>query len=1330
MPPDPSKPAKPTDPRVGAALREYLERVDRGEELSRDDFLLRHAEIADVLRPFIVEDENLRKMAGLEPSRESAGVSTRTFAAHSQETAPPRAEGNRPGKPTESGLEGQFGRYRIIRALGRGGMGAVYLAEDTQLKREVAIKTPRFDDDPSGEVLSRFYREAHLAATLRHANICPVYDVGQIDRKHFISMAYIEGRPLSSFTRPDKLQPERQVQIVIRKLALALQAAHDKGIIHRDLKPANIMVDAASEPIIMDFGLARQTLDESQTHLTLQGDIVGTPAYMSPEQVEGQVATIGPPADQYSLGVILYEMLTGQVPFRGTIPSILGQILTKEPPPPSQLRAGVDPRLEAVCLKMMQKKASDRYPSLRAVAGELTNILKTPASTSVTKRTTSRASIRPDAFDPAGVETGGSRVLKPSEPNATLRMAVSAREDKSATGLALLRPFRRRFGEGGWIAWSVAALALAASAAVCGVILISWGPGQAVIAVDVKDPGVEVAVKGTSVTVTDPGKQSVTVVAGEQELTISSPGLEGTFKRFSLKKGDTRTVTVSIVNRKLEALLEGEVSQPAAGGNQAPPPPTSLEPDPNPADRSKPFGRPFLVRGDWKTEKGELVQTSLGSTFRYKSDLNPVVVFGQKVSNYDFSVDVMKTGGSAAVGVFIHWLGPAHWQTFHLNHNEGIDFSSKAYSRWHRRNPSFWRLKKYDSNRWYTLKVEVRGPAVKAYLDGVLEFEDSDPQFAEGRIALFTDTATARFRRIKVADPAGKIVFEGLPDLVGVDAKIDSEPGRGQIPHSLSPGETAAKSAQEQWARRLKTAVVTTNAIGIKLALIPPGDFQMGSPAAEAPHGHGELRHGVRITAPFYLGLCEVTQAEFKQLLKRNPSWFQNCSPDEAASGPDTSRLPVDSVNWFDAIEFCNKLSELEKLHPYYRLADVKRNAAGSIDDAMVTVEGGTGYRLPSEAQWEYACRAGSTTPFNFGLACNGLECNCDGSRPYGTTERRSPIFTTVRVGSYLPNSFGLFDMHGNLTEWCQDCFSRDYYASSPIDDPTGPSSGADHVGRGGSFYWPAQGSRSAARDAGRPQGRWWYWGFRVARDAVAEARIPRDADRRAAQAVASLGGWATIRFDGSVRKITKQEQLPPQPFELTGLSLDRTKVTDDELALFEGLSKMTEIHLANTHVTDAGLKHLQGLFQLETLHLDGLQITDAGLASLRNLKSLRVLYVANTRITDAGLVHLEEMSELRTLGLFGLRVGDEGLKHLTGLSKLEVLRIRGNHVTDAGLKYLAMLPNLQVLRMSRTRVTNAGLLELKNMKNLRVLELRESNVTPEGVEQLRKLLPKCNISR
>jgi len=375
---DQPKPAEPIDSPIEAALREYLERLDRGELVDREEFLERRAPIAEKLRSLIAAEDERRKLAGAEAPLDRAHDSTKSFVKHDRETLVPQPIARQAAETSGTGLAGKFGRYQIIREIGKGAMGTVYLAEDTHIGRQIALKTPHFKEDPTGEQAERFFREARAAGNLRHPNICPIHDFGQIDGKHFISMAYIEGRPLSAFIRPDKPQTERQILIVVRKAALALQEAHDHGIVHRDLKPANIMVDKKSEPIIMDFGLARQTLRESDIRLTQTGNIIGTPAYMSPEQVGGEPDKIGPPTDQYSLGVILYELLTCQLPFRGSVMAVMSQVLTSEPPPPSQLRSDLDPRIEAVCLKMMAKKPSERFASLKAATDELAIILKRP----------------------------------------------------------------------------------------------------------------------------------------------------------------------------------------------------------------------------------------------------------------------------------------------------------------------------------------------------------------------------------------------------------------------------------------------------------------------------------------------------------------------------------------------------------------------------------------------------------------------------------------------------------------------------------------------------------------------------------------------------------------------------------------------------------------------------------------------------------------------------------------------------------------------------------------------------------------------------------------
>jgi len=268
-----------------------------------------------------------------------------------------------------------FGRYRITKTLGEGAMGSVYLAHDTQLNRKVALKIPKFDKSEAKHI-ERFLREARSAATLTHPNICPVFDVGEIDGTYFMTMAYIQGHTLQDFVNPDKPQRDRNVAHTVRKVALALHEAHRNGLVHRDVKPSNVMIDQRNEPIIMDFGLARQIDENDDARLTRDGAILGSPAYMSPEQVEGKADKLGPGSDIYSLGVILYELLTGHLPFQGSVAAIIGQILTKEPDSPLKYRPDMSLRLAEICMKAMAKQPRDRYASMQQLAADLMEFLK------------------------------------------------------------------------------------------------------------------------------------------------------------------------------------------------------------------------------------------------------------------------------------------------------------------------------------------------------------------------------------------------------------------------------------------------------------------------------------------------------------------------------------------------------------------------------------------------------------------------------------------------------------------------------------------------------------------------------------------------------------------------------------------------------------------------------------------------------------------------------------------------------------------------------------------------------------------------------------------
>ncbi|MBT6485303.1 MAG: protein kinase [Planctomycetaceae bacterium] len=261
----------------------------------------------------------------------------------------------------------QLGRFQIKSRLGAGAFGEVFRAHDPQLDRDIALKVPHAAVLQNAKVAKRFLIEARATARLTHPNIVPVFDAGQDAGHHYIASAFIEGKTLD-----DALTETfdfRKAARIVMKLAGALAYAHEQGIVHRDIKPANIMLDEKGEPHLMDFGLAR--LETGTENLTHDGAILGTPAYMPPEQAAGDLEKVSAASDQYSLGVTLYEILCGERPFSGPPEIVIFNVINQEPPSPRSIKESIPRDLETICMKAMAKEQSARYENGNALAEDL-----------------------------------------------------------------------------------------------------------------------------------------------------------------------------------------------------------------------------------------------------------------------------------------------------------------------------------------------------------------------------------------------------------------------------------------------------------------------------------------------------------------------------------------------------------------------------------------------------------------------------------------------------------------------------------------------------------------------------------------------------------------------------------------------------------------------------------------------------------------------------------------------------------------------------------------------------------------------------------------------
>lgn len=565
------------------------------------------------------------------------------LASHISHSETDVGGGTRPSGGRVSEVPKTFGKYQLIRLLGEGGMGAVYLARDTELERDVALKLPKIKGTKSGEVLDRFRREARTAATLNHPNVCPMYEFGELDGQFFLTMAYVDGEPLSYYTKKTKAIAARQVALLIRKLAMALAHAHAKGIIHRDLKPGNVMINKKAEPIVMDFGLARRDASED-TRLTQTGAFVGTPAYVSPEQITNRKGEVDHRTDIYSLGVMLYEMLAQRLPYEAeNAMNMMAQVLTGTPDPPTVHRGRACPRLSEIAMKAITRDVTQRYQTMKEVADDLTAYLKgdraprADLSESAARIATGfgdevyqTAALDVENIDflsfdfkdyglgetvsPRSKTAAGNRDSRTSTRGNQTRSSSTASAGSSARRSRSVLEQRRpgnsgnkslMFGLGGIAAFLAIALGI--------FLTIRTKHGTVRIEIPGASDNVMVSVDGETISL-EVLEKGYTIEVGPHAMTVKADGFVTETKEFTVSKGEEEFLTVKLT--------------PSAPQPSPAPPNTGSSRSPIAVSTSDPGFDAFLGKGKWKWSDPEPVMSGFADchTFTVSSDACTLIV--------------------------------------------------------------------------------------------------------------------------------------------------------------------------------------------------------------------------------------------------------------------------------------------------------------------------------------------------------------------------------------------------------------------------------------------------------------------------------------------------------------------------------------------------------------------------------------------------------------------------------------------------------------------------------------------------------------------------------
>ncbi len=1279
--------------------------------------------------------------------------------------------------PIASNEIGVLGPYRIIRELGRGGMGAVYGAIDTRLDRPIALKVmlPKYaTDQPAKE---RFLREARTTARIKHDNVVTVYEADEKNGVPYIAMEFLEGYPLNEYLKKKGNLSLNQVMRIVAEASAGLAAAHKIGLVHRDIKPGNLWLEAPNGRVkVLDFGLAKPV--HAEVELTQSGAIVGTPAYMSPEQARG--GKVDHRTDLFSIGVLLYRLCTGKLPFEGpNTMAVLMALGTEEPAPVQETNPTVPDALAQLTHQLLAKKPEARPQTADEVVKRLRAIMQgqTQAIPSATPSQTSYAPLQvtaiPEANPFANLEDSSVTRIEQQEEPASKSPPPSAPTPKGKPD-PKPNPKKKKQGKG----LLIAGLGFAA--------LLMIALGVIIIKIINKD-----------------GSTTEVKVPDDSKIEIDGKNVTPNPKKTDPKKIDPKTEPKKIdpievdTDRKAAKFVIDNGGGIWINGNH---------------NRGGIWIR-NMPEGDFRLTGVQIGKKELkAEDFRVFADCKNITAL---------QIDYTPIGDE----------GLAHFQNstgIRYLHLQGTGVTDKGLAQFQKRT-DFTLLHLYEGKVTEEGLLGFAGqPELESlFLWGANITDRSLPAFRQCtklknvviRGDKITDTGLAF---LKEAPFIEDLEIGGIGSTQGVIKHVISQPNLSKLVLGMSDKVTAGDFQNVVVSPRLQyldLSGVKTDAVDVILAGCKSSRLRTLVANGPSITPKGLEQSGV-------IQRLERLQIDGTNIGSESVPLLQNAHCLTSLFISKTKFTEADAKEIAKALPYCRIVHDAKIYEPYFTPDDLLAiektfEIGGKVVLMGSSVEVANLAALPKIAQ-----------PIS--LQFTGPKSIVDNQVPYGKTKNiRSIVFANTEitdVGMGLPlmvqrvnlsqskkitdkGITNLIDCHlithlylatTNITDkalseafnwpdlqWLEaretqltdksltsikpcilltrldlgetkitdaglaELADRRFLEHLVLDNTTITDTGLEKlggcVGLKVLVVRKTKVTEKGVRDlaAKLPDCTITFDGgvIKPLTDFEREAL----ANRKAAEFVIAKGG--PVRVEGSEVEIWAVGDLPKVAFRVGQINLaGKAEITDGDVALFKKCDGLVKLILSDTKLTNAGLAHLKNCRNLDQIDLSGTSITNEGLIHLKDctrlqyfyanrtqltgesfvylksFKNLVHLHFSETKINDDSLAHLKELDKLTTLFLGATPITDKGLVHLKDIPQLSFLALDSANVTDEGLIHLKNT-RIQILTLVNTKITDAGLTHLKDCKELKQLDVTKTKVTEKGAKELGNALPQCKIS-